>query len=61
MLEDVPVVGVPERGSLIAAGERAQLMGRLRHDVHERHREAAFPVSDHLYCVEDGRIRQYAR
>ena len=61
MLEDVPVVGVPERGSLIAAGQQAQLMGRLRHDVQERHREAAFPVSDHLFCVESGRIRQYAR
>jgi len=61
MLEDVPVVGVPERGSLIAAGQRAQLMGRLRHDVQERHREAAFPVSDRLYCVDGGRIRQYAR
>jgi hypothetical protein len=61
MLEDVPVVGVPERGSMIAAGQRAQLMGRLRHDVHERHREAAFPVSDHLFYVENGRIRQYAR
>src|SRR5207302_5618948 len=61
MLEDVPVVGVPERGSLIAAGERSQLMGRLRHDVQERHREAAFPVSDRLYCVDGGRIRQYAR
>ncbi|TME82284.1 MAG: hypothetical protein E6I43_10865 [Chloroflexi bacterium] len=61
MLEDVPVVGVPERGSLIAAGQRAQLMGRLRHDVQERHREAAFPVSDRLYCVDGGRIQQYAR
>jgi hypothetical protein len=61
MLEDIPVVGVPERGSLIAAGQRAQLMGRLRHDVQERHREAAFPVSEHLYCVESGRIRQFAR
>ena len=61
MLEDVPVVGVPERGSLIAAGRQAQLLGRLRHDVQERHREAAIPVSDHLFCVENGRIRQYAR
>ena len=61
MLEDVPVVGVPERGSLIAAGQQAQLLGRLRHDVQERHREAAIPVSDHLFCVENGRIRQYAR
>jgi hypothetical protein len=61
MLEDVPVVGVPERGSLIAAGQQAQLMGRLRHDVQERHREAAFPVSDRLYCVDGGRIQQYAR
>src|SRR3989442_1917476 len=61
MLEDVPVVGVPERGSLIAAGQQAQLLGRLRHDVQERHPEAAFPVSDRLYCVDGGRIRQYAR
>ena len=61
MLEDVPVVGVPERGSLIAAGQQAQLLGRLRHDVQESHREAAIPVSDHLFCVENGRIRQYAR
>src|SRR5207248_8586331 len=61
MLEDVPVVGVPERGSLIAAGQQAQLLGRLRHDVQERHREAAIPVSDHLFCVENGRIREYAR
>jgi hypothetical protein len=29
--------------------------------VQERHREAAFPISDHLFCVENGRIRQYAR
>jgi hypothetical protein len=36
-------------------------MGRLRHDVQERHREAAFPVSDRLYCVDGGRIKQYAR
>lgn len=61
MLEDTPIVGVPERGSLIAAGERAQLLGRLRHDVQERHREAAYPVSDHLFCLENGRIRQYSR
>ncbi|TMD24815.1 MAG: hypothetical protein E6I99_01260 [Chloroflexi bacterium] len=61
MLEDIPVVGVPERGSLIAAGQQAQLLGRLRHDVQERHREAAIPVSNHLFCVENGRIRQYAR
>jgi hypothetical protein len=61
MLEDVPVVGVPERGSLIAAGERAQLLGRLRHDTQERHKEAAFPVSQHLFCVADGRIRLYSR
>jgi hypothetical protein len=61
MLEDVPVVGVPERGSLIAAGQGAQLMGRLRHDVQERHKEAVFPVSDRLYCVDGGRIRQFAR
>ncbi len=61
MLEDVPVVGVPERGSLIAAGERAQLLGRLRHDIQERHKEAAFPVSQHLFCVADGRIRLYSR
>jgi hypothetical protein len=59
MLEDVPVVGVPERASLIAAGERSHLIGRLRHDVEERHREAAYPVSKHLFCVVDGRIRQY--
>jgi hypothetical protein len=61
MLEDIPIVGVPERGSLIAAGERAQLLERVRHDVHERHHEAAFPVSDRLYCVENGRIRQFSR
>ncbi len=61
MLEDVPVVGVPERGSLIAAGERAQLLGRLRHDIQERHKEAAFPVSQHLFCVADGRIKLYSR
>src|SRR5438309_1417456 len=56
-----PVVGVPERGSLIAAGERAQLLGRLRHDIQERHKEAAFPVSQHLFCVADGKIRLYSR
>jgi hypothetical protein len=61
MLEDIPVLGVPERGSLIAAGEKAQLMARLRHDVQERHREAAFPVSERLFCLENGRIRQYSR
>lgn len=61
MLEDVPIVGIPERGSLMAAGEKAQLLGRLRHDVQERHREAAFPVSEHLFCLENGRIRQFAR
>jgi hypothetical protein len=57
----VPVVGVPERGSLIAAGEGAQLLGRLRHDVQERHKEAAFPVSQGLFHVENGRIRQFSR
>jgi hypothetical protein len=61
MLEDVPVVGVPERGSLIAAGERSELLGRLRHDIQERHREAAFPVSQNLFHVESGRIKQYSR
>src|SRR5437899_12292963 len=57
MLEDVPVVGVPERGSLIAAGERSQLIGRLRHDVEERHQVAAYPVSRRLFAVVDGRTR----
>jgi hypothetical protein len=61
MLEDVPVVGVPERGSLIAAGERARLIDRLRHDAQERYHEAAFPVSQNLFCVQDGRIRRYDR
>jgi hypothetical protein len=60
MLEDVPVVGIPERGSLIAAGERSHLIGRLRHDIEERHREAAYPVSRHLFAVVDSRIRLYA-
>ena len=60
MLEDIPVVGVPERGSLIAAGERSHLIGRLRHDIEERHREAAYPVSKHLFAVVDGRIRLYS-
>jgi len=61
MLEDVPVVGVPERGSLIAAGEGSELLQRLRHDVQERHREAAFPVSQNIFYVENGRIRQFSR
>ena len=61
MLEDTPIVGVPERGSLIAAGQGAQLLDRLRHDVQERHREAAFPVTAQLFCLENGRIRQYAQ
>jgi hypothetical protein len=34
-------------------------MDRLRHDVQERHREAAFRVSERLFCLENGRIRQY--
>ncbi len=61
MLEDIPVVGVPERGSLIAAGERTHLLDRVRHDVEERHRQAVHPVSQHLFCVVDGRIRLYKR
>ncbi len=61
MLEDIPVVGVPERGSLIAAGEGSELIGRLQHDVEERHREAAFPVAQTLFYVENGRIRQFSR
>ncbi len=61
MLEDVPVVGVPERGSLIAAGERSQLLSRVRRDLQERYKEAAFPVSQQLFCVVDGRIRLYSR
>ena len=59
MLEDVPVVGVPERGSLIAAGQQSHLLERLRHDVQERYREAAYPVSRHLFWVQDDRIRLF--
>ncbi len=61
MLEDVPIVGVPERGSLIATGEQARLLSRLRHEVNERHKEAAYPVSKDLFCVAGGRIRLYGR
>jgi hypothetical protein len=61
MLEDVPVVGIPERGSLIAAGEHANLLDRLSRDVQERYREATSPVSQQLFWVTDGRIRIYDR
>ncbi len=61
MLEDTPVVGVPERASLIATGERAQLLPRVRQDVEERYRQAVYPVSPNLFCVLDGRIRVYKR
>lgn len=61
MLDDTPVVGVPERGSLIATGEQAQLLARVRNDVDERYRHAVYPVSPHLFCVVDGRIRLFRR
>src|SRR5438094_9935786 len=57
MLEEGPVVGVPERGSLMAAGQQGQWLGRPRHDGQELHRAAALPVSGHLFCVEQGAIR----
>lgn len=59
MLDDTPVVGVPERGSLIATGEGAHMISRARREVDETHKQAAYPVSPNLFCVIEGRIRIY--
>jgi len=59
MLEDPPIVGIPERGSLIAAGERTHLVDRVRQEVEERYQQAVYPVSPHLFSVVDGRLRPY--
>lgn len=59
MLDDVPIVGIPERGSLMAAGESTHMVERIRGDVEERYRQASYPVCPHLFCVVDGRIRLY--
>ncbi len=61
MLEDVPIVGVPQRGALIATGEGARLLTRVRREVQQRHQEASYPVSRHLFWVPDGRLRLYDR
>ncbi len=60
MLDDTPVLGVPERGSLIATGEGAHLIARARREVDETFRQSAYPVSANLFCVVDGRIRTYS-
>jgi hypothetical protein len=60
MLDDTPIVGVPERGSLIATGEGAHLIARARREVDEGFKQAAYPVSSNLFCVADGRIRVYS-